>query len=84
MSAEALGHEQRLLMGLPGVAYLSSIADAGWTAIRSGGWRRLTADRSRRLRRRYSVACGAITMPDFFSRRYEDKKRLFDGASQRL
>ena len=24
--------------------------------------------------RRYSVACGAITIPDFFSRRYDDKK----------
>lgn len=33
MSAEASDMSSWLLMGLPGVAYLSGIADAGWTAI---------------------------------------------------
>ena len=35
MSAEASDMSSWLLMGLPGVAYLTGIADAGWTAI---GW----------------------------------------------
>ena len=33
MSAEASDMSSWLLMGLPGVAYLSGVADAGWTAI---------------------------------------------------
>ena len=33
MSAEASDMSSWLLMGLPGVAYLSGISDAGWTAI---------------------------------------------------
>ena len=33
MSAEASDMSSWLLMGLPGVAYLSGVADAGWTAL---------------------------------------------------
>ena len=33
MSAEASDMSSWLLMGLPGVAYLSGCAEAGWTAI---------------------------------------------------
>ena len=33
LSAEASDSSAWLLMGLPGVAYISGIADAGWTAI---------------------------------------------------
>ena len=33
MSAEASDMSSYLLMGLPGLAYLSGIADAGWTII---------------------------------------------------
>ena len=33
MSAEASDMSSWLLMGLPGVAYVSGICDAGWTAI---------------------------------------------------
>ena len=36
MSAEASDMSSWLLMGLPGVAYLTGIADAGWTAIGLG------------------------------------------------
>ena len=35
LSAEASDMSSWLLMGLPGLAYLTGIADAGWTAI---GW----------------------------------------------
>ena len=33
MSAEASDMSSWLLMGLPGLAYLTGVADAGWTAI---------------------------------------------------
>jgi sodium/proline symporter len=76
MSAEASDMSSWLLMGLPGVAYLSGIADAGWTAIGLGvgtyfNWLIV----AKRLRR-YSIKCNAITIPDFFSRRYRDEKNV--------
>lgn len=76
MSAEASDMSSWLLMGLPGVAYLTGIADAGWTAIGLGvgtylNWLIV----SKRLRR-YSIACNAITIPDFFSKRYRDQKNI--------
>lgn len=76
MSAEASDMSSWLLMGLPGVAYLSGIADAGWTAIGLGigtyfNWLIV----AKRLRR-YSVKCNAITIPDFFSKRFRDEKNI--------
>lgn len=76
MSAEASDMSSWLLMGLPGVAYLSGIADAGWTAIGLGigtyfNWLIV----AKRLRR-YSVKCNAITIPEFFSKRYRDEKNI--------
>lgn len=76
MSAEASDMSSWLLMGLPGVAYLTGIADAGWTAIGLGvgtyfNWLIV----AKRLRR-YSIACNAITIPEFFSRRYRDDKNI--------
>ncbi len=76
MSAEASDMSSWLLMGLPGVAYLTGIADAGWTAIGLAigtyfNWLIV----AKRLRR-YSVTCNAITIPDFFSRRYRDDRNI--------
>lgn len=76
MSAEASDMSSYLLMGLPGLAYLSGTADVGWTAIGLAigtylNWL-LTAKRLRR----YTAATGSITIPDFFSDRYEDKHRI--------
>ena len=76
MSAEASDMSSWLLMGLPGVAYLSGIADAGWTAIGLAVGTYLNWLIVAKRLRRYSVACGAITIPDFSSRRYEDKKNI--------
>ncbi len=82
MSAEASDMSSWLLMGLPGVAYLSGIADAGWTAIGLAvgtyfNWLIV----AKRLRR-YTVAAGnAITVPDFFSNRFRDKSHLLLGIS---
>lgn len=75
MSAEASDMSSYLLMGLPGLAYLSGMADVTWTAIGLAlgtylNWL-LTA---KRLRRYSVVANNSITVPEFFSNRYHDKK----------
>ena len=75
-SAEASDMSGWLLMGLPGLAYWSGLADAGWTAIGLAigtylNWLIV----SKRLRR-YSVATDSITIPDFFSRRFHENKRV--------
>ena len=76
MSAEASDMSSWLLMGLPGVAYLTGIADAGWTAIGLAVGTYLNWLIVAKRLRRYSVACGAITIPDFFSRRYRDDRNI--------
>ena len=77
MSAEASDMSSWLLMGLPGVAYLTGIASAGWTAIGLAigtymNWLIV----AKRIRRYSAVAGNSITIPDFFSNRYHDKKRV--------
>lgn len=76
MSAEASDMSSYLLMGLPGLAYISGIADVGWTAIGLAlgtyfNWLFV----SKRIRR-YSSKLGTITIPDFFAKRYGDDKHL--------
>lgn len=73
MSAEASDMSGWLLMGMPGLAYLSGYANAGWTAIGIAlgtylNWLIV----SKRLRR-YSERLGAITIPEFFSSRFGNK-----------
>lgn len=81
MSAEASDMSSWLLMGLPGVAYLSGIADAGWTAIGLAigtyvNWLIV----AKRLRS-YSHKLNTITIPDFFSKRYGDNRNLLCGIA---
>lgn len=77
MSAEASDMSGWLLMGLPGVAYWSGLSDAAWTAIGLAigtylNWLLV----SKRLRR-YSIAAGnSITIPEFFSNRYKENKKV--------
>ena len=76
MSAEASDMSSWLLMGLPGVAYLTGVADAGWTAIGLAigtyiNWLIV----AKRLRR-YTAKNNSITLPEFFSKRYRDTSRL--------
>ena len=81
MSAEASDMSSWLLMGLPGVAYLTGVCDAAWTAIglAVGTWLNWFFV-SRRLRN-YSSRIGAITVPDFFSKRYHDGKNIIDAIA---
>ena len=74
MSAEASDMSSWLLMGLPGVAYLSGCAEAGWTAIGLAigtylNWLIV----AKRLRRYSHKANNSITIPSFFANRYRDK-----------
>ena len=75
-SAEASDMSGWLLMGLPGLAYWTGLAEAGWTAIglflgTYFNWLIV----SKRLRR-YSERLDAITIPGFFSRRFHEKNNL--------
>lgn len=82
MSAEASDMSSYLLMGLPGLAYISGIADVGWTAIGLAAGTYLNWLIVAKRLRRYSAAAGnAITIPDFFSNRYRDKSNALLGIS---
>jgi sodium/proline symporter len=81
MSAEASDMSSWLLMGLPGVAYLTGIADAGWTAIGLALGTYLNWLIVAKRIRHYSHALNAITLPDFFSKRYGDKRNLLCGIA---
>lgn len=77
MSAEASDMSSWLLMGLPGVAYVTGLADAAWTAIGLAigtyvNWLIV----AKRLRH-YTQECGnSTTLPLFFSNRYRDEKKI--------
>ncbi len=76
MSAEASDMSSWLLMGLPGVAYATGLADPFWTAAGLAlgtyfNWLLV----SRRLRR-YSYKVDAITVPSFLAKRFRDKKNI--------
>lgn len=76
MSAEASDMSSWLLMGLPGVAYLSGIADAGWTAIGLAWGTYLNWLIVAKKLRRYTAANNSITIPEFFSSRYGDRRNV--------
>ena len=76
MSAEASDMSSWLLMGLPGVAYLTGIADAGWTAIGLAVGTYFNWLIVAKKLRYYSANIGAITVPDYFSRRYKEKSNI--------
>ena len=72
MSAEASDMSSWLLMGLPGVALIAGLAEASWTAIGLAvgtyiNW--LIVAKRIRL---YSSKIDAVTLPEFFSKRFGD------------
>lgn len=77
MGAEASDMSGWLLMGLPGVAYFFGFSDAAWTAIGLGigtylNWLFV----AKRLRNYSHIAGDAITIPDFFSNRFREDKKI--------
>ena len=76
MSAEASDMSSYLLMGLPGLAYLSGVAEVGWTALGLAIGTYLNWLIVAKRLRRYTAKVGAITIPSFFSRRYQDQRNV--------
>lgn len=81
MSAEASDMSSYLLMGLPGLAYLSGVADVGWTIIGLAAGTYFSWFLVARRIRRYSQITGAITLPQFFSARFHDKKSILSAVA---
>lgn len=76
MSAEASDMSSYLLMGLPGLALASGLAEVGWTVIGLAVGTYLNWLIVAKKLRKYSARINAITIPDYFSKRYNDKSRL--------
>jgi sodium/proline symporter len=77
LSAEASDMSGWLLMGLPGVAYWVGLSDAIWTAIGLAlgtyiNWLVV----AKRLRSYSAISGDAITIPDFLSNRFKEKKKV--------
>ena len=76
MSAEASDMSSWLLMGLPGLALMTGVAEAFWTAVGLAigtyvNW--LIVAKRIRL---YSQHIDAITLPEFFSKRFRDNNKI--------
>ena len=76
-SSEASDMSGWRLMGLPGLAYWCGLADAFWTAIGLAigtyiNWLLV----AKRLRRYSHVAGNSITLPEFFSNRFHETKKV--------
>ena len=76
MSAEASERSRYLLMGLPGLALVSGLAEVGWTVIGLAIGTYLNWLIVAKKLRKYSARINAITIPDYFSKRYKDNSRL--------
>ena len=76
MSAEASDMSSYLLMGVPGLAYFSGIADAGWTAIGLAVGTYLNWLFTAKRLRNYTQKINAITLPEYFKKRYRDKHNI--------
>lgn len=74
MSAEASDMSSYLLMGLPGLAYLAGVAEVGWTVIGLAAGTYLNFLFVAKRLRVYSETIGANTVPQFFSKRYDDRR----------
>lgn len=76
MSAEASDMSSWLLMGLPGVAYASGLADAAWTAIGLAVGTYINWLLVAKRLRKYSEVTNSVTVPAFFSHRFRDEKKI--------
>ena len=81
MSAEASDMSSYLLMGLPGLAYIAGVAEVGWTIIGLAAGKYLNFLLVSRRLRRYSARIDAVTIPEFFSKRYGDTRHAISLVS---
>ena len=76
MSAEASDMSSWLLLGLPGLALITGLAEATWTAIGLAIGTYLNWLFVAKRLRIYTQRIGAVTIPDFFSKRFGDDKKI--------
>ena len=77
MSAEASDMSSYLLMGVPGVAYATGLADAFWTVLGLAAGTYINWLLVAKRLRKYTEVCGdSTTLPVFFSNRYKDNKKI--------
>ena len=76
MSAEASDMSSWLLMGLPAVALMTGIPEAFWTALGLAVGTYLNWLFVAKRIRVYSSKVNAVTLPDFFSKRFGDDKHI--------
>ena len=81
MSAEASDMSSWLLMGLPGLAFFNGLADPFWTAVGLSVGTYFNWLLVAKPLRHYSAEIRAITVPEFFSKRFGDKRRLLQGLA---
>ena len=76
MSAEASDMSSWLLLGLPGLALITGLAEATWTAIGLAIGTYLNWLFVAKRLRVYTQKLGCVTIPDFFSKRFGDDKNI--------
>lgn len=76
MSAEASDMSGWLLMGLPAVALMTGLPEAVWTALGLGIGTYVNWLIVAKPLRRYTEKINAVTLPEFFSKRFGDKKNI--------
>ena len=82
LSAEASDMSGWLLMGLPGVAYLTGLKEAFWTAVGLEIGTYLNWLLVAKRLRTYTVRCNdAITIPEFFTNRFKDNTHIISFVS---
>ena len=74
MSAEASDMSAYLLMGIPGLTLMCGLAESTWTAIGLSIGTYLNWLFVAKRLRKYSERIDAVTIPEFFSKRFNDKK----------
>lgn len=76
MSAEASDMSSWLLMGLPAVALMTGIPEAFWTALGLAIGTYLNWLFVAKRLRVYTQKVDAVTLPDFFSKRFGDERHI--------
>ena len=78
LSTEASDMSAYLLMGVPGLAFFCGVAEASWTAIGLAIGTYLNWLFVAKRLRRYSVRLGALTLPEYISKRFYDDTKLIE------
>lgn len=76
MSAEASDMSSWLLMGVPGLCLMTGLAEASWTCIGLAAGTYINWLIVAKRLRLYSERLGAVTIPEFFSKRFGDNKNV--------